>query len=113
MFLETDAKAPTMTHVWTGPMLGKFIIQLFVKGIRIGSFSGEQLHPQWSFKFVTHKESVVLCLHRLFNIPPIWGREALQLLTPTESTDAYVTELCRDDHFLDNTIKENFFANLR
>ena len=31
-----------------------------------------------------------------------------QLLTPAESTDAYVTELCRYDHFLEhNTIKEN------
>ena len=39
-------------------------------------------------------------------------REALQLLTPTESTDACVTELSWN--FLErNTIKENFFANLR
>ena len=103
-----------MNLTWTGPMLGKFVIQLFVKGIRIGSFSGEQLHPQWFFKFVTHKESIVLCLHTLFNIPPIQGSKSLQLLTPAESTDAYVTELCRDDHFLEhNAIKENFFANLR
>ena len=31
-----------------------------------------------------------------------------------ESTVAHVTELCRDDCFLEyNTIKESFFANLR
>ena len=48
---------------------------------RIGYLSGEQLHPQ-SFKFVTHKESIVLCLHRLF-----------------------------DDHFLErNTIKEELLC---
>ena len=88
--------------------------ELVVKGVRIGSFRGEQLHPQGFFKFVTHKESIALCLHPLFNISPIQGSKSLQLLTPAESTVAYVTELCRDDYFLEhNTIKENFFANLR
>ena len=66
----------------------------------------EQLHPQGFFKFVAHKESIVLCLHPLFNISPVQGSK-LQLLTPAESTVAYVTELCRDDYFLEHrTIKE-------
>ena len=57
---------------------------------------------------------IVLYLHPLFNISPIQGSKSLQLLTPAESTVAYVAELCRDDSFLEhNTIKENFFANLR
>ena len=38
----------------------------------------------------------------------------MQLLTPAECTVAYVTKLRRDDNFLQhNTIKEDFFANLR
>ena len=76
-------------------------------------FTNEK-HPPGFFKFVTHEESIVLCLHPLFNISPIQGSESLQLLTPAESTVACVTELCRDDCFLEhNTIEENFFSNLR
>ena len=75
---------------------------------------GAALYPQGFFKFVTHKESIVLCLHPLFDVTPIQGGKSLQLLTPAEWTVAYVTELRRDDNFLQrNTIKENFFANLR
>ena len=95
-------------------MFGVFVVEFLVKSVRIGSFRGEQLHPQGFVKFVTHKEGIVLCLHPLFNVTPIQGGKSLQLLTATECTVAYVTELRRDDNFLQyNTIKENFFANLR
>ena len=68
---------------------------------------GEQLHPPGFFKFVTHKEGIVLCLRPLFNVTPIQGGKSLQLLTTTKCTVAYVTELRRDDNFLQyNTIKE-------
>ena len=59
------------------------------------------------FKFVAHKESIVLCLHPLFNVTP---GEPLQLLAPAEGPVTYVTEFCRDDNFLQhNAIKEDFF----
>ena len=79
---------------------------------QIGSFRGEQLHPQEFLKFVTHKEDVVLCLHPLFNVTLQEGK-SLQLFTSAECTVACVNELRRDDNFLQhNTIEENFFANL-
>ena len=50
----------------------------------------------------------------LFNVTPIQGGKSLQLLTPTERTVAYITELRRDDNFLQcHTIQKDFFANLR
>ena len=56
----------------------------------------------------------MLCLHPLFNVTPIQGGKSLQLLTPTERTVAYITELRRDDNFLQcHTIQKDFFANLR
>ena len=95
-------------------IFGVFVVEFLVKSVRIGSFRGEQLHPLGFFKLVTHKEGIVLCLRPLFNVTPTQGGKSLQLLTPTECTVAYVTELCRDDNFLQyHTIKENFFANLR
>ena len=117
-FLKTDAKAPTLSLLWTGMMwtsmiVGVFVVEFLVKTIRIGSFRREQLHPLGFFKLVTHKEGIVLCLHPLLNVTPLKGDKSLQLLTPTECTVAYVTELRWDDNFLQHhTIEENFFANL-
>ena len=65
----------------------------------------------WGFSNLSHIKKA-LC--SLFNVTPIQEGKSLQLLTPAECTVAYVTELCRDDNFLQrNTIEENFFANLR
>ena len=96
------------------PCVADCLHLLFEPKASDSAHGGEQLHPQGFFKFVTHKESIALCLHPLFNISPIQGSESFQLLTPAESTVANVTEPCRDDHFLEcNTVEENFFANLR
>ena len=95
-------------------IVGVFVVEFLVKSIRIRSFRREQLHPLGFFKLVTHKEGIVLCLHPLFNVTPIQGGKSLQLLTPTKCTVTYITELRRDDNFLQyHTIQENFFANLR
>ena len=54
-------------------IFGVFVVEFLVKSVRIGSFRGEQLHPQGFFKFITHKEGIVLCLHPLFIVTPIQG----------------------------------------
>ena len=90
------------------------MVEFFVKGIRIRPFRRKQLHPLGFFKLVAHKEGIALCLHPLFNVTPIQGGKSLQLLTPTERTVAYITELRRDDNFLQgHAIQKDFFANLR
>ena len=90
------------------------MVEFFVKSIRIRPFRREQLHPLGFFILVTHKEGIVLCLHPLFNVTPIQGGKSLQLLTPTERTVAHITELRRNDYFLQrHTIQKDFFANFR
>ena len=83
------------------------------RGIALRQRRPNRAHPRGAapptgvFQICHNEESIVLCLHPLFNISPIQGSKSLQLLTPAESTVAYVTELCRDDYFLErNTIKE-------
>ena len=111
--LKTDAKAPTWSLPWTDMRVGMFMVEFLVKSIRIRPFRREQLHPLGFFKLVTHKEGIVLCLHPLFNVTPIQGGKSMQLLTPTERSVAYITELRRDDNFLQcHTIQKDFFANL-
>ena len=60
-------------EAWTGLLLGVLLVWLFVKGVRLGPIRGEELHSPGFFKFVTHEESIVFCLHPLLNSPQSRG----------------------------------------